>query len=391
MSSKKPISTVKIWFEGLPQPIPAQAESITGSQLLTVKLPYLRRNTQVFISDADGDSSKGFMTEVSLVSGPEPRLQILVQTGAPVFEPISDIPLMAPHADDGLEPVEVAESEEPGTPISLDDRLSTIPLLTPLCQDEDAQELEGRPALARADAPAMEASAPVPHAPLHHDNHRKSVDWRAHQQEVITRLPAPPMELEKPPSRLWFWLASLALIALVGGALYFHVDLEERTIGVAEAATKPSANVSSQRSTVQPRPGVERLTAVVKQPAVEQPAAVKQPAEPKAFAEARPPVDRSAPRVWLGGKHPTLVIPIEGSTKDANNYALGNPDGVVVNLPHARVSVPKRQYRFKDGGFRLLNVWAKNGGVHLRLFFYGPLPSYKLHIDPDAVRFTLQP
>ena len=368
MSSKKSKSTVKIWFEGLPQPIPARAESVSDSQLLTVDLPYLRRNTQVFISDSDGESRKGYMTEVSLVSGPEPRLQILVQTGEPVFEPISELPLMS-HTGKGLETVEVSDSPDfEALATSMDDRNSTIPLLTPLSEESE-------------DDPSVEPASEGSLAPREFIT-RSSRDRR---HEILTRLPAPPLELEKPPSRRWLGLFTLALVALAGCALYFHSGLNEPTLGVAEAAAKPADDpepATPHRAIRAPAPAPAPVNVL--------PPEVEPPEESSPPEEARPPVDRNTPRVWLG-KHPTLVIPIEGSTKGAESYALARPEGIAVNLPRAHVSVLKRQYKFEEGGFRLLNVWAKKGGVHLRVFFHGPKPAYKLHIDADAVRVTVYP
>jgi len=357
---------VKIWFEGLPQPIPARAESVGDSQLLTVELPYLRRNTQVFISDVDGDSSKGYMTEVSLVAGPEPRLQILVQTGEPAFEPISEIPLMSPHSTDGLEPVEVTEDPNRGSAaLSLDDRTSTIPLLTPL-QEALQEAPDEEPATPEAlDQPSLQQRDRRVHSRRHSD--------------VITRLPAPPQELEKPPARRWIWFGVLALAALCGGALYFHGELQQRTIGVAEAAPVPH------------RPAVDPVRVQPAEPPAEPPAeepTVKARQPESTQPQPRPPVDRGAPRVWLG-EQPTLVIPMEGSTKDARTYLMAKPAGIVINLPAARINGLKGVYKFEEGGFRQLNVRARDGGVQLMLFFNGPVPAYKLHFDPDAVRFTV--
>lgn len=380
MPTKKSKPTVKIWFEGLPQPIPARAESMTDSQLLTVELPYLRRNTEVFISDADGHSRKGYMTEVSLVAGPEPKLQLLVQTGQPVFEPISELPLMSDEGG-GLESVEL--TDEPASLESdLEHRTSTIPLLTPLADD-------GAPEAPPAALPILEGAADDGEEA---QPERRADDRRRQQRRLTTRLHAPPQELERPPSRRWWGLGALALVLVGGAAMYYHEEVQRPAMGVAEAAARPPAEPAPSP---QPAPQPETRPAVA--PAVVKPEAKKPETNTSAAkgvdrpapAEERPPVDRSAPRVWLGGKHPVLVVPIEGSTRGAESYILAHPEGVAVNLPHARLGGLKTMYKFEAGAFHLLNVWGRKGGVHLRLFFHGKMPPHKLHFGPDAVRCTV--
>ncbi len=378
MPSKKSKPAVKIWFEGLPQPIPARAESLSDSQLLTVELPYLRRNTEVFISDAEGESRKGFMTEVSLVAGPEPKLQLLVQTGQPVFEPVSELPLMSDEGG-GLESVELSEepaSLEPDLESDLDHRTSTVPLLTPL------DDVAPAPRPRRAVEPGADAP------PERRQEDRRQEDRR----QVTTRLHSPPRELERPPSRRWWGLAAVALLLIGGAVMYYHGEARQPALGVAQAASRP---VEEPTPVPAPIPVPVPLPPAPVEPAeqkpVEQKPVEQKPAAKKAPAEERPPVDRSAPRVWLGGKHPVLVVPIEGSTRGADSYALANPDGVAVNLPHARLNGLKTFYQFEAGAFKQLNVWGRKGGLYLRLFFHGKLPPHKLHFDKDAVRCTVYP
>ena len=381
MSPKKNHCPVKVWFEGLPQPIPARSEPLSDSKLLTVELPYLRRNTEVFVSDEQGGSHKGYMTEVTLVAGTPPRLQILVQTGAPAFEPVSEIPLMSPHPTHRLEAVRIPpqDSEEQYDPgdmvLSLDDRMSTVPLLSPLAEAAPETDREACP----------DAADPRGFSPLT----ASGVDPEALQPQGVRGLPAPPQEMEKPPSRRWMvWTLALLLAGLIAAG-YSLWGGPARS--AEHGAPSWGAGVPISVASASPKPAGHAPGAAAT-PASKLPAPAPVPtstveAEPRGSA---PPVDHSAPRVWVGGTNATLVVPMEGSTRGMESYALSNPASVAVNLPHARLTIPLRDYALKDGGFRFLHTRQRKAGVHLRIFFHGiRCPPYKLKFDADAIRITI--
>ena len=99
----------------------------------------------------------------------------------------------------------------------------------------------------------------------------------------------------------------------------------------------------------------------------------------------------SAPASALQPEGATLIIPIEGSLHEARRYVLASPDGVAVNLPHARPKVRFGDYRVQRGGFR--TVWIRRrpqGGLHLRVL-HEPGSMAEVKLTQTSVQITLTP
>jgi len=99
---------------------------------------------------------------------------------------------------------------------------------------------------------------------------------------------------------------------------------------------------------------------------------------------------RDTPHVELQRGQRVLVIPLKGSTRDATHYRLASPDGLVVNLPHARPRVAFGDYPLPEAPFRLIWLRRRDEGLHLRVLFQDKLPGYRLKIQAGAVRVMLE-
>lgn len=369
----------KIWFEGLPQPVPAWTMTVPDGFMISVDLPYLRRNSKVFVSDDKGDNHQGFMTEVTLVSGRTPRLQAYIQTRTPSFEPVAEIPYMTPP-DEPRATVDAGVAYEPDP----EPDFSVAPdqeLLQP-GGDLLISSATGEWPVAR---PEQEQQAPRP------EQEQRSPVEQSSAAAGLDDLPDAPTSIE-PPRRVggvWVWLV-LLILASSGLALALHFGLftadPAPTAAMVLPPAAPAAPVSAPPAEPVKPPQVDPPVAP---PAAEPtPPAVASPAAEPAFE--RPPVDPVAARVWLG-QYPTMVIPIQGSIKGAYSYPLKEPDALAVNLPRGKVPFVHKEYPMAEGGFRMLFVRSRKAGVHLRIFFQGAMPPYRLKIEKDAVRITLLP
>ena len=99
-------------------------------------------------------------------------------------------------------------------------------------------------------------------------------------------------------------------------------------------------------------------------------------------------------KVVIRGKAPDLVYlwihDDEVEIRDATHYRLASPDGLVVNLPHARPRVAFGDYPLPEAPFRLIWLRRRDEGLHLRVLFQDKLPGYRLKIQAGAVRVMLE-
>ena len=87
----------------------------------------------------------------------------------------------------------------------------------------------------------------------------------------------------------------------------------------------------------------------------------------------------------------TLVIPIQGSAQGLVSYELREPHSLAINLPRAALAMPLGHYPLSDGQFRHFHARVRGSGVHLRVFFSGPLPRYNVDADSGELRISIQP
>lgn len=183
-------------------------------------------------------------------------------------------------------------------------------------------------------------------------------------------------------ARFWLWLLALSMAALTVASMV-HTRLWQR---VSDKLLLPEGSLQPASFLPEPEPAEaagEATPVVVPSDAK---AAASPPADPPPRGEASGGVEPS-----LQVDSSTLTIPIEGSVNAARHYRLARPEGVAVNLPHARPRVRFGDYRVQRGGFRV--VWVRKralGGLHLRVLHdSGRVP--ELRVGPSAVRVILHP
>lgn len=195
-------------------------------------------------------------------------------------------------------------------------------------------------------------------------------------------------------ARVWLWLLALCMAGLTVASMTY-TNLWQRvgdrllvahaqpqpgallpTAAVIRVPVPPGVAPDAEDSSVEPAPASPRTT---------------EPAEPAGKAAGTEPSPETSPASpSLEPDTATLIIPIEGSLAAARQYVLAKPDGVAVNLPHARPKVRFGDYQVQRGGFRV--VWVRKrpqGGLHVRVL-HEPSRVAAVKLTRSAVRITLQ-
>ena len=386
---------VRVRFEGMREAVPGQAMITDDGIRLSTALPFLRVGSDVGISFISGSSridSKGRVREVQMearaVDG-IPRLAVdvelhgrsesLPETPARIATPVEtedhrhDNRRILRAVPDAAEPARARSAPRRRLKVR-GRRATTFPPMAPT----------GPAGMVEMDA------VTVPPAPP------RTASGEFEARAAATAAP--------PPRRaLGVGLVALALLVAVGtGALAARI-----------VARRPAAaRVASAAATAAPVPRPALLPLVVPAPAA--PAAEPVPAPAAALAPAiaapsapvtpvptpaparlvapRPlPEGTPGPDIILENDRATAVVPVEGSTAGMIHYSLSHPRGLVVNLPHARSTLPAGLHTVKHDGFRF--IWIREpaeGGLQVRFIFSHPTPDERvLDVEQQAVKVRI--
>lgn len=84
------------------------------------------------------------------------------------------------------------------------------------------------------------------------------------------------------------------------------------------------------------------------------------------------------------GDETVVRVPFSGSADGAKDYELADPDAVAINLP-AAAPVRLGDRWIRRHGVRLIWVRERLGGLHVRVFFIGSAPDYRVDIEDGEV------
>ncbi len=445
--ARQPAARVKVRFEGMPEPVRAEALPTDSGICLRTALPFLRLNSPVEVSFVDGEPSQqqGWLQEVTLQADwktPVPRLQVKLaqqQLERPevLEEPQSTKPLVAERelpsvlideemiiADDtrsqdeaaycceALPPKEAQQDAIPLVQIKSRPTVRNSALteqLLPACADEsfggEVDECEGSDwdLESVAKPSSFEGAGPIDVA-SYDDEDLPGMD--PDEEDLhFWRRSSPPRR------RVGLWFAALAMLAVAIASA--HVT---GFLGVAQQKLSPwlddalaliRADQASDAAEATPRaPAVAKQVAdskpVVKRAPVATPAKQQLSATADLVAKTKlagkatpagalvPPIatkrSRRAPlELKVAGDVTRLRLPIQGSLRGKQSYPLANPDGLVVRLPHARSAIGHGTYKLRDGALRTLWIKRHERGVRFRVLYRRPRPACKLAITKTAV------
>ncbi len=222
------------------------------------------------------------------------------------------------------------------------------------------------------------------------------------EQSVWEMKPLQDLERKDKPkssrAAVTLWLVAL-LMGAIAVASMVHTGLWDSAVeelgfagpaAASEEAWVPRTEAPVKKLTIATAPAP-----VVKKKVVEQ----KKPAPPVKVEEKKVAQKKVADNKGKGvvglnmtnsAGAPTLVIPIDGSTKGASSYLLKEPNAVAINLPNATAKIAYRSYPLSTGGLRLAWVRARAGGLHLRFFFAGDVVPHSVHLEQGRVRLVLK-
>jgi Tfp pilus assembly protein PilZ len=400
---------VKVWLETLTHPIRATVVRTEEGLHLRAPLPFLRLLSSVVVypEQSPEQGFSGTLDAVTLTPGegttPELRLHLSFdQPEEPeVEEPAITLP--RPSMQEAVGEFEV--QRQPTLEIEAEPPVA----VERTC--DDLLQLSEEPYSTELDPPSqpghswsvclgdMDLDAPEPS------------QWSLTTADVEEALSAEAGRKKRSKRHVWLWLAASVLVA-------FTVASMVHTKAWSRAWRWTKSRLESRPPADEPEIEVGALPAIT--PTIV-PAEAPAPAIPR--KEARPQARREGPRrarrasrgqarplrsptrpllvsaqpdvvkgphVITEGADRTLVVPINGSTKDAVHYRLANPDGLVVNLPNARPRVSFGDYPLSDPPFRLIWLRQREGGMHLRVLFQGALPQYRLKLRGGAIRVVLE-
>jgi len=396
------LQSVKVWFEGLPQPMAALAIPSEDGLSLNLELPHLRKNSKVFVSfnNNPGKSMTAELQEVSLDMGHVPQLLATVATKSMNDETCTDWPpqdaLMAQLMEQEDEiPMVVEESID-----SEDSAKTQAPESTPALPGRDSEAPEQM---------LLDLAESTPYSLLPPDPDAASV-WALNSKDMEAGTGCcleSPQWVDPPKRHLGMWVAALLMTGLAVGSISYTQLWDRLSQKVSAALSNPcsGADITTPAKTPTAAPAEEKdkrsletlaglapgALSAVDAPAPAAPSTTAPPlssASPPA-ADVKPSPAEEGPRIVYTGSRPTLVIPVSGSIANAQTYVLDDPHAVVVNLPQARPKGRFEDHQLKKAGFKRLWVRKRKGGLHLRAFFTGAKPQHKLKIEEGAVRLTL--
>jgi hypothetical protein len=432
------VREAKVWFAGTAQPTRVQARLGVDGLRLFCDLGFLRLGVPVtlFFPDDESHSYTGLLQSASLHTDGEqgvPRLELAMaldgelpdaaQTWTywpppPVATPISAGESLTAAVVEATELVEltaeaevVVEASEVGEEIYIEaappEPGEQVYPLTRASTASGSIEARALPSPALPSEPSVQPSAslvpdPAPGAAALRAEWDVSGVPAAENSQWTLRMdeaPALPRKRRWKRAGFWMWLVALCMAGLTVASMNY-TNLWQR-VGDKLLTAPPQPHLG----TLLPLDVVPAAALPAVLPADDEPAAgvtvepeSAEPAEP-ASPGAAPPEEAapaaaagpaSAPASALQPDGTTLIIPIEGSLSEAHRYVLASPDGVAVNLPHARPKVRFGDYRVQRGGFK--TIWVRRrpqGGLHLRVL-HEPGSVAEVKLTPTAVQVTLK-
>ena len=384
---------VKVWLDTLTHPILASVTPSEHGVVLSAPLPFLRLLSKVVVCPVDQPKAgfSGTLDAVTLRPGPStvPELRFHL-TCQPPQRPAPTCRVAVP-----ITPVSQAAGEfvaQRHPTVKIEQEPTVVPAENHLLQiDEHPHSLESSGADAGDGAPGWTLPPVAPGARSH---------WTLSSDEV-----AAAVEARSGAQHLWLWLAAAAMVSVTLGSMVYTKSWSRAwnwtrthmgSLPAAAPAHLTAPTIIPVAAPTQPIPAApvregddppaQRASRAKDLPRVQQ-----GPLEPLTAPPVGVPPVRDKPHVVQIEGEQTLVVPINGSSKDVVHYRLANPDGLVVNLPNARPRARFGSYPLKEQPFRVIWLRRRSGGLHLRVLFSGKLPTYRLKILDNAVRVVLEP
>jgi hypothetical protein len=438
---RQPAVSVKVRFEGMPEPVRAEALTTESGICLRTALPFLRLNSPVEFAFTDGegpDQLQGWLQDVSLQADwrtPVPRLQVQVAQQQPyvVVEDAPDTVTVPQQAESTLPSVLIEDEAMIVDEMIVDDEQEAVPLVRvksrPTLRNSELTE-QLLPACADERFASEELGDPCERS--HWDFDGVPVDHSAtHEGELPGMNPEDEdllfWQRSSPPRRrVGLWVAALSMLAialasahvtgflgLAGAKLSGWVDGAWALVAGDDGKTDLAPAKPALAKPAPAKPALAKLEPAKPAPA-KPPVAQTAKASPKAVAAskatpkpevAKKPAQTSAPEptpakpqlaakakvtrrglaLTVDGSTTKLTLPIAGSLRGKRSYALANPDGLVVRLPNARSQLRHGTYKLRDGALRVVWIKRHERGVRFRVLYRQPRPNCKLAITRKAV------
>jgi len=105
------------------------------------------------------------------------------------------------------------------------------------------------------------------------------------------------------------------------------------------------------------------------------------------------PEDTTGPEMRLENGFVTGVVPIRGSIEGMTQFRVEEPQGVVINLPHAEAVLPLGRHAVYNEGFRFVWIRARDeGGIQIRFQLAYRTPEIQtVDVTPEAVLVRVAP
>ena len=396
---------VKLWFEGLAQPIVARAALVNGSIKLRTALPFLRVEAPVSFAAANqpDEMYEGKLHGISMQANPgRPAIiELTIQRsrsrahGRP--EPLV-VEMVAPHAGE----VEGAEARA-ARALTEDFEISEEEMGAP----EEVIHAKG----SGPEGMVLTAVGPEPTAGRRSAPDPEKDPWfsQAVAEDGATFVE----ESLAPKRRGGRWLLAAAVCAAGLGSLYqFSPQVQSVLFKVAGSSpTEPVAAAAPAEA--QPVAAQAAQAPVATAPVEAAPVATAPVAGPVDGPRCHAPRGRARrhaataintdpvaapppalPRgVTVTEKDGTVEVRVatEGDLADLTSYPLAAPDGFAINLPTARARTTPGNYWLSRGG--VSQLWVRtptDGGQQLRVFFSPARPT-TVERTATGLKITVRP
>lgn len=207
---------------------------------------------------------------------------------------------------------------------------------------------------------------------------------------------------ESRPATRPFWpFAAVAGVVLIG-LVVMLAGSPAPALAPAPAAGAAAAPALAPAPAPAPAPAVEAPAPVVApaaaaEPLATAPAAVIAATTPVVATPVKAPV--KSPVVADGPWHPAVtelggraavIVPLGGKTDGMTHFDLDRPQGIAINLPHARAATPLKSWLLHHPAFDSLWIRAMpTGGLQVRLHVHNGV-KVKAELEDGALRIVRQ-
>ncbi len=213
----------------------------------------------------------------------------------------------------------------------------------------------------------------------------------AEQSEAPGWRPEPPAPSER--------RALLARAAILLAGMLIGASLAWLTLGTGAATRRapraprrplPAQQLASARASTPPHAAMFAPNTVADVAPAATPNATPPPTAAALEPKPEQPAAAAEPALTVSGTAADLVLPMSGTAAEARTTLWASPRALIIDLPHARIELPRRYYALGNGGARKLALQSDADATQVRVYLDVAITRYSLHEEGNWLRLHFE-